>query len=432
MQREMKGAELKSVQKSSIHFKSLNGIRCKELNLPTKDIKWWMDAKIGMFIHWGLYSILGKGEWVRFNEDIPKEEYEALADKFIPEDFDMHEWTELAKSFGAKYSVMVTKHHDGFSLWNSAGSYEYFTSWHRGAKRDFVKEFTDACRDDNLRVGLYYSPMDWRFPGYFDPKGKPENAELMKNQCYAQVKELCSQYGAIDILWYDGGWLAHDGTDADAAWLWEPIKLNKMARSYNPKMLINPRSGWDGDFHCDEGSHEISGNIVHTPWEKNMNVCSGKSWGWMEENPVSDFDWLIRMMVNVVCRGGNWLVNIGPDRNGKIPAQVRQRMKEVGDWLGKYGDSIYGTRGGPLEPVDGIYGSTYKEKQIYLHILDIDRFKGEKINLRGYKILHAEVLLGDNVEIRQEAGNTYLNLPDMSLRVDTIVVLHMKDSINPD
>ena len=126
--REMTGAELKSMLKSSINLKSLGGVKCPELKLAPEDLQWWRDAKVGMFVHWGLYSILGRGEWARFNEQIPKEEYEALADEFIPEDFSMTEWTELAKDFGAKYMVMVTRHHDGFALWDSPASYEGFTS----------------------------------------------------------------------------------------------------------------------------------------------------------------------------------------------------------------------------------------------------------------------------------------------------------------
>ncbi len=427
--REMTGAELKSMLKSSINFKSLGGIRCEELNLSPKDKQWWRDAKIGLFIHWGLYSILGRGEWVRYNEKIPKEEYEALADEFIPEDFSVKEWIELAKDFGAKYAVMVTKHHDGFSLWNSEGSYEHFTSYHRGAHRDFVKEYVDACRAAGLRVGLYYSPMDWRFPGYFDPKGLPENAALMKEQCYRQVEELCSKFAPVDILWYDGGWLAHKGSDVTSAWFWEPVKLNKIARSYNPKMLINPRSGWEGDFYCDEGSHEISGKIIPVPWEKNMCICSGCSWGWMPEDPVSDFNWLISMMVNVVCRDGNWLVNIGPDRNGKISKEITERMRQIGAWLSEYGESIYGTRGGPFEPVDNVYGSTYKKDKVYLHILDTAAFEHEIIpKPKDNEILRASMFDSTIVEIQDCQGGFRLKLPK-TVNLDTIVILKMKKEV---
>ncbi len=391
--REMTGAELKSMLKSSINFKSLGGVRCEELKLPPEDKKWWRDAKVGMFIHWGLYSIVGKGEWAYFNEAIPHDEYAALAEEFDPQDFSPRLWAEIAEDFGAKYCVMVTKHHDGFSLWDSAGSYEQFTSAAHGAHRDFVREYVDACRERGLYVGLYYSPMDWRFPGYFDPKGLPDNAALMKKQCYAQVEELCRDFHP-DILWYDGGWLAHQGSDTSSAWFWEPVKLNKMARSYCPKLLMNPRSGWEGDFYCDEGSHEITGKIIPVPWEKNMCVCSGRSWGWMPYDPVSTFEFLIHMMVNVVSRGGNWLVNIGPDRNGRISDEIRDRMHEVGEWLRAYGESIYATGGGPLEPVDHVYGTTFRENVMYLHIMDDEKFRAAQIPMPEDlgNVLHAELL----------------------------------------
>ncbi|WP_104803978.1 alpha-L-fucosidase [Blautia marasmi] len=428
--REMTGAELKSMLKSSISLKSLGGVKCPELKLAPEDLQWWRDAKVGMFVHWGLYSILGRGEWARFNEQIPKEEYEALADEFIPEDFSMTEWTELAKDFGAKYMVMVTRHHDGFALWDSPASYEGFTSYERGAKRDFVKEYTEAARAAGLKVGLYYSPMDWRFPGYFDPEGLPKNAQLMKDQCYGQVEELCSKYGPVDIMWYDGGWLAHKGSDTSSAWFWEPVKLNKLVRRYNSKTLLNPRSGYEGDFYCDEGSHEITGKIIPVPWEKNMCVCSGCSWGWMADDSVSSFEWLIKMLVDVVCRDGNWLLNVGPDRNGKLSDEVKNRMREIGAWLAEYGEAVYGTRGGPIEPMDGVYGSTSKENKIYFHVLDTDVCSKSQIPFEGYRIETAALFHGEQVPFEQKDEAFSLDLSGVkNPELDTIVVLTLDKEV---
>ena len=432
--REMTGAELNSMLKSSINFKSLGGMRCEELNLTPEDMKWWRDAKVGMFVHWGLYSILGRGEWVRHNEQIPWEEYYALAEQLNPKDFDMKEWTNLAKDFGAKYMVMVARHHDGFALWNSQGSYQKFTSWDTASHRDFIKEYTESAREAGLRVGIYYSPMDWRFPGYFDPKGEEdptnaENAFLMKKQCYDQVEELVSQYGNIDILWYDGGWLAHKGSDISSSWFWEPVKLNKMARQYNPKMIMNPRSGWEGNFYCDEGSHEISGKIIPVPWEKNMCVCSGCSWGYMAEDPVSDFDWLIHMIVNVVTRDGNILLNIGPDKNGHVRSDVVDRMREVGVWLKENGETIYKTRGGPIEPVDGVYGTTYRGNQIFLHIINQDRFRKELLPPIPYTIKQC-ICHGREVAFVQDDNGIKIILPDyLNQEPDTIVFIELKEEV---
>ena len=142
--RVMTGAELQSMLKSSVNFKSLGGVRVPGLKLGEDSLKWWRDAKVGMFIHWGLYSLLGRGEWARFNEKLPYCEYEALAGEFDPQDFSTDEWAEIAKDLGANYAVMVTRHHDGFALWDSPASYGGFTSMNAAAKRDFVKEFTDS------------------------------------------------------------------------------------------------------------------------------------------------------------------------------------------------------------------------------------------------------------------------------------------------
>ncbi len=427
--REMTGAELLSMLKSSINLKSLGGVKCEELKLMPQDLDWWRDAKVGMFFHWGLYSILGRGEWARFNEQIPKEEYEKLAYEFNPQDFKMEELTGLAKEFGAKYMVMVTRHHDGFALWDSPGSYEDFTTFKTGAKRDFVKEYVEACRKDKMAVGVYYSPMDWRFPGYFDPEGLPENAALMKKQCYEQVEELCSKYGKIDIMWYDGGWLAHKGSDTSSAWFWEPVELNKIVRKYNKKTLLNPRSGYEGDFYCDEGSHEITGKMLPVPWEKNMCVCSGASWGWMENDPVSDFNWLIHMLVNVITRDGNFLLNVGPDKNGKLSKEVTDRMREIGAWLKKYGESVYGTRGGPMEPVDGVYGATSKDDQIFLHIIDTKEFAKLTVPFEGYTVIKCDTFDGKALSFTQNEEGIKITLPASCEEPDMIVRLTVEGKV---
>ena len=421
--REMTGAELKSMLKSSINFKSLGGVKCPELTLPPEKKQWWRYAKVGMFVHWGLYSILGRGEWVRHNEHIPEEEYARLADQFTGDECNMDEWTQLAADMGAKYMVMVARHHDGFALWDSPGSYQGFTTANTASHRDFVREYTEACRRKGLRVGIYYSNMDWRFPGYFDPKGLPESAQAMKKQAYDQIGELCGNYGKIDILWYDGSWLNHSGSDTTAAWLWEPVELNKLARKYNPDLLINPRSGWEGDFYCDEGSHEISGKIIPVPWEKNMCVCSGASWGWMADDPVSDLNWLIHMLVDVVTRDGNILLNVAPDGHGAIPAAVQERLRELGQWLKEHGDSIYGTRGGPVEPVDQVYGTTYREDTVYLHVQNLEKFAQSCVPLTNYQILSCRY---GNQELNyaQDSEGLHIDLPaDLPQEADTILTL---------
>jgi alpha-L-fucosidase len=268
-----------------------------------------------------------------------------------------------------KYMVLTARHHDGCALWNSPASDGEFCSTKQAAKRDFVREYVDGCRGTGLKVGLYYSPMDWRFRGYFDPKGLPENTSLMKQQGYGQMKELMSNYGPIDVVWYDGGWLAHKGTDADAAWFWEPVKLNTIVRELQPKAVINPRSGWEGDFQCDEGGHEIFGPIIDVPWEKCLNPNT-PSWGYNSKQQLMTPQEIVRMLVNVVGRGGNVLRNVGPDRDGVIPSSHVDTLRQVGDWLGINGKGIYGTRPGPLQPLDSRYCTTFHERSVYVHVLD--------------------------------------------------------------
>ena len=364
----MKGDELKSKEKSAMVFKEGNDIKDERFKLAPEDMAWWRDAKFGMFIHWGLYAIPATGEWTMFRQNVPAAEYAKLADEFVPKRFDARTWSKAAKDAGMKYMVLTARHHDGFALWNSPSSHQDFCSGKSAAKRDFVAEYVTACREQGLGVGLYYSPMDWRFPGYFKPKELPESAGLMKRQCYGQVAELMRNYGKIDVLWYDGSWLAHKGTDADAAWLWEPLKLNSMVRELQPKVVINPRSGWQGDFKVQEGGNQISGPIIDTPWEKCLNL-NKTSWGFNSAQKLMTSREIVRFLVDCVGRGGNMLLNVGPDRDGEIPEAHVVILKQVGDWLATQGHSIYGTKPGPFQPEDGIFSSTHKENRIYVHVL---------------------------------------------------------------
>jgi alpha-L-fucosidase len=366
---DLKGDELKSMEKY-VSIKGKNGIVVPGLRLSPEKMKWWQDAKFGMFIHWGLYAIEGKGEWTMFNDKISAEEYAKLSDKFNPQHFDADVWAKVAKDAGMKYMVLTARHHDGFALWNSPSGYLHFNSFETAAHRDFVKGYTDACRKAGLAVGIYYSPMDWRFPGYFKPRELAENAGLMKKQGYGQIEDLMKNYGKIDVLWYDGGWLAHSGSDADAAWFWKPDSLNKMVRSYQADVVISPRSGWEGDFQCNEGDGKIQGPIISTPWEKCLNL-NRASWGYNPKQNLMPLKDIIVMLVNTIDRGGNMLLNVGPDEQGIIPQTHIARLKEVGDWLKKYGESIYGTRPGPFQPVDDFYGSVQKGNNIYVHLLSV-------------------------------------------------------------
>jgi len=379
-----------------------------DLLLPPKDMAWWQDAKFGVFVHWGLYAIPAQGEWHMFNDHVPAEDYAKLAGQFHPRHYDPDQWAALARDAGARYMVMTARHHDGFSLFDSPSSYGHYDAVHSAAGRDLIAPFVTAVRRKGLRVGIYYSPLDWRFPAYFHPKTMPENARLFKQQTYGQVEELMRNYGRIDILWWDGGWLAHQGTDADAAWFWEPDRLNRMVRRFQPKILINPRSGWQGDFDISEGASPITGPIRPRPWEKTFSLNT-RAWGYTPEDKVMTPDEVIVLLVNAVVRNGNVLANVGPDPDGVIPPKQTATLRGVGAWLRTYGRAIYGTRAGPLQPVDGVYGTTQKGGSVFVHVLHWPE-GGLSLPLGG-RIASVRDLSGAKVSWQARAGGIWIAAP---------------------
>jgi len=422
---QMGKEELKSMEKSNSAFKGgIGGLSKPGLNLPAKKMQWWRDAKFGMFIHWGLYAIPGTGEWTMFNKKMSPDEYAKLADQFKPRSFNADRWTAIAKAAGMKYMVMVARHHDGFAMWNSPSSYLHFNSMETASHTDFIAQYIAACRKAGLRVGIYYSPMDWRFPGYFDPKGLPENAAQMKQQAYGQINELMKNYGKIDILWYDGSWLAHKGSDVDAAWLWEPLKLNTMVRKYQSDIAINPRSGMYGDFQVNEGGAEVKGPILNFPWEKSLSL-NGPSWGFTKAQNLMSLKDIVQMLVNVVDRGGNMLLNIGPDPDGIIPPAHVVLLTNVGSWLKKNGESIYGTRAGPFEPIDSLYGSTNKGNKVFIHLISSSRVTSE-LHLPKFdrNIWSCKLLNGQGLAFIQDNNGIKISISKNQLEpaVTTIVL----------
>lgn len=380
------------------------------LRLPPEDLAWWRDAKFGMFIHWGVYSIPGKGEWIMHHEKIPAGEYAQLARQFKASHYDPRKWAQVAIDAGAKYTVLTARHHDGFALWDSAWAEGGFTAMRSAARRDLLAEYVAATRQAGLRVGLYYSPMDWRFPGYFKPRELVRNALIMKAQGYGQVRELMSLYGQIDILWYDGGWLAHQGSDADAAWFWEPIELNSMVRAFQPKAVISPRSGWEGDFLCEEGEGEITGPIRRRPWEKCIRLNT-RGWGYTKEETLLSVEQCLIHLVNAITRNGNLLLNVGPDPDGVIPESQAARMKEIGNWLRVNGEAVFGTRPGPFQPVDRVYGSTFRGRRVYMHVMDWPNGTSLRLPTIAQRVIKAQLLDGSAVEHRQSDSELVLSLP---------------------
>ncbi|MDF7824603.1 alpha-L-fucosidase [Pontiellaceae bacterium B12227] len=410
------------------------------LLLPPEKIQWYRDAKIGLYIHWGLYSLTQDGEWTMFLNGIDVDEYAERADLFAGDHFDADELAELAVSLGARYSYFTTRHHDGFCLYDSAVS--DFSSVKTGAKRDFVREYLDAFRAKGLEPALYYSPMDWRFPGYFFPHMYHKSALAMKQQGYAQVRELMSNYGVIPVLWYDGGWLAHGGlhfsmktgwhgrkpgTPGDQGqWLWEPEKLNAMVREIQPDVLINPRSGWQGDFDTYEAGQLykfIDGNKIQNdrPWEG----CDALNAWWSHVPGIQEgrgTEHWIRTTSQVICRGGNMMINIGPMGDGSLDPEHTKIFHETGEWIRENGEAIYGTRGGPFEP--GSWGgASCRGDQVFLHILEWPE-DGLILPDLGNTFSSAKKLVdGSPVEWEQDQKGICLKKPEHIEPVVTVVVL---------
>ncbi|MCG2791562.1 MAG: alpha-L-fucosidase [Actinomycetia bacterium] len=352
---------------------------------------WFNEARFGMFIHWGLYSIPARGEWVMFHERIPKAEYAKLAQKFNPKKFDAESWVKLAKESGMKYMVLTTRHHDGFCLFDSKAS--DFTSVKTAAKRDFVAEYAEACRKHEMKIGFYYSLLDWRFPGWhYGPEKDPESFNQMVEQAHSQVRELMTNYGKIDILWYDGGWIP-TVEDKDIAKYWRSEELNSMVRELQPDIIINNRSGIAEDIDTPE--QEVTAAQKGRCWESCMTI--GDSWGYLKHNPdMKSTVQLIKYLVSAASGGGNYLLNIGPKPDGTIQKEFVARLKEIGKWMKVNGESIYSSErisaGFKATTTGGFPGTaTAKGNIMYFHIFtwpgEIAVISSLKNNVKNARIL---------------------------------------------
>jgi alpha-L-fucosidase len=305
-------------------------------------LRWFHEARFGLFIHYGLYALPGRGEWLMFRERIPPAEYAKLADRFTAERFDADAWARLAVDAGCRYVALTARHHDGFCLYDSAVS--DFKSTRCPAQRDFVAEYVEAARRHGLKVGIYYSLMDWRFPGYFDPHRYPESAEAMVQQAHDQVRELMTGYGRVDVLWYDGEWISHGRVkDIDAAAFWRAEELNAMVRRLQPHILINNRSGTREDLDTPE--QVVRASEPGRGWESCMTMSSGPGWGYIRHNPgIKSATQLIQHLCAAAAGEGNFLLNVGPCPDGSIDAPQTQRLITIGRWLEKHGEAIYGSQ----------------------------------------------------------------------------------------
>jgi alpha-L-fucosidase len=318
-------------------------------------MKWWHEAKFGMFIHWGLYSVVGHHEWAMEMEGIPVLQYQELAKVFKPQPQTARAWAKLAKQAGQKYMVMTTKHHEGFCNWDT--KLTNYCASKQGPGRDLVAEYVEAARAEGLRVGFYYSLMDWHHPDAARCATDQAARIRFVEYTHGLIRELLTNYGKIDVLWYDVDWPLTPEQ-------WESKKMNEMVFGLQPDIIVNNRNGLPGDFATPE--QEIQAERGGRAWESCMTM--NDSWGYTG----ADDNWkssktIVRNLVTCAKGGGNYLLNIGPKPDGSVPEQSVNVLTEVGKWMSKNGPTIYETE--PCKASRHTFAEyTRKGNTLYIHV----------------------------------------------------------------
>jgi len=378
-------------------------------------MQWWRDAKFGLFVHWGPVSLKGTEiGWSRAGErrgrkdpgtQVPVEVYDNLYKQFNPTKFDADEWVSIAKAAGMKYIVLTSKHHDGFCMFDSKlTDYKITNSPY---KRDICAELADACHRGGIKLGWYYSPPDWHHPDY-----RTETHSRYIEYMHGQLRELCTRYGKVDIIWFDGlGGKAKD---------WDAETMIREIRRRQPGVLINNRAGLDADFGTPE--QRVGSFQTDRAWETCMTIC--RQWSWKPDDQLKSLKECIHILVKSVGGDGNLLLNVGPMPTGEIEPRQVTRLKEIGKWLTTYGPSIYKTRGGPFKP--GLWGvSTYRGNTIYIHALHWD---GDRITLPAIenKIVSSSLLTRGTVQVKQSSEGIDIRVgPAHQQEIDTVIVLEL-------
>ena len=398
-------------------------------------MQWYRDARFGMFIHWGLYAIPARGEWVRSSERMPKEEYMQYFHEFDPADYDVTAWVRAAKRAGMKYVILTAKHHDGFCLFDSM--YTDFKSTNTRLKRDIVADFTNAARAEGLKVGLYFSLLDWYhedFPHYGDRQHPMRSDPAYSNEerdfdryldfMHAQVRELCTNYGKLDILWFD---FSYDDMRGEK---WRATELVNMVRSLQSNIIIDNRlevsgegygslaSGDPTPFHGDfvspeqmippNGIQDVNGNDLY--WE--ACVTMNNHWGYCaRDRYYKSAPMLIRKLVECVSKGGNLLLNVGPDARGNIPRESLERLEAIGAWMRENSRSIY-CCGKSKHPKPEYGRITANGNKLYFHIYDNSVGPLPLIGLKKEDIASLR-LLYDGTEVPLSTSWVHSDYPDI-------------------
>ena len=430
--------------------------QAKEAKAMTQDerMAWWRDARFGMFIHWGLYSVPagtykgervdGIGEWIMHHGRIPVAEYEKFAAQFNPIGFNADEWVRLAKSAGMKYIVITSKHHDGFCLWDSK-----VTNWDimdaTPFKRDVLKELAVACKKNGIKLCFYHSIVDWHhpdaqapfYPNYNDTnQSNPNFDRYVENYLKPQIAELLTNYGPLGVLWFDGEWIK-DWTEPKGKAMYEYV------RSLQPSILINNRVGkgrkgmeglsksdeYAGDFGTPEQQVPPTG-LPGVDWETCMTM--NDTWGYKsyDENWKSAEE-LIRTLVDVASKGGNFLLNVGPTAEGLIPRPSEQRLEAMGKWMAVNSESIYGTTASPIgRPEWG--RCTAKGNKLYLHVFNWPASGKLELPLAKANVGKAYPLADkqrNELPVQSVGDKVTIYLPEKAPdAIDSVLVLVLKDS----
>jgi alpha-L-fucosidase len=410
-----------------------NGYAPSASNLAARE--WFQDARFGMFVHWGVYSVLGDGEWVMQNKKIPVADYEKLPGEFNPIDFDATEWVSLAKRAGMKYITITSKHHDGFAMFDSKVS-DYTIVARTPYKNDPLKALAEECRRQGLKLFFYYSQLDWHNPDYFPrgntghDAGRPESGNWPAYLDYmnAQLRELLTNYGDVAGIWFDGWW---DKPDAD----WQLQKTYSLIHQLQPAALIgsnhHKRPNPGEDFQMFEkdlpGGRSQGFNADSEIGQLPLETCETMNGAWgftITDRRYKSTKDLVRYLVRAAGANANFLLNVGPMANGRIQPEFVSRLREMGEWTSRNGESIFGTRGGPIAPHPwGV--TTRKGNRVYVHVLDASD-TSLLLPPMASAIQTARLLNGGQaVPFKSGEFGTVLTLPATLDPLDTIIVLEV-------
>ncbi len=383
--------------------------------MSASDLGWFTHDRFGLFIHWGLYSLAARHEWVMSRERIPVEEYEKYADVFEPDLYDPREWAAQAKDAGMRYVVITTKHHEGFALWDSKLT-DYTVVRRTPWGRDLIRSFVDAVREAGLKVGFYHSLLDWHHPDFTidgfhprrdDPDAREQNAhrDMARYRAYlhGQVRELLTGYGRIDYLFYD---FSYAGDDHHAVWGpkgaddWGSEELLRLTRELQPGIIVNDRLNIPGDFVTPEQyqpAKPMERDGERVPWEA-CQTLNG-SWGYDRDNhDDKSVELLVRMLVDGVSKDGNLLLNVGPTGRGAFDPRAEAALAGIGEWMRLHSRSIYGAGASTFAPPSDVR-YTQRGDRLYVHVF---AWPFGHLHLPGLagKVRYAQ-LLHDASEIRR-------------------------------